>query len=84
MNGDTINPGGTSDDERTLRDFVSQSGVTFPIAFGADRHLRMYEAGASITPYPLEVVADSEGRIVYLSREYDVDALVRVIESLLD
>jgi hypothetical protein len=83
MNGDTINPAGTTDDEGTLDEFVRQSGVTFPIALGADHHLRVYEAGARITPYPLEVLADADGNIVYLTREYDVDALIGAIDALL-
>ena len=83
MNGDGIRPGGTEDDDSTLRDFVRQAGITFPIVVDADDHLHSFEAGVAITPYPLDVVVDEDGTIVYLSREFDLDTLTAIIETLL-
>jgi hypothetical protein len=34
-------------------------------------------------PFPLQVVIDRKGEIVYLSKQYDVDAAVAAIEAAL-
>lgn len=34
-------------------------------------------------PFPLQVVIDRDGEIVYLSKQYDVDAAVAAIEAAL-
>jgi peroxiredoxin len=83
MHLDGVHPFGTYDDEETLRQFARQSGITFPILTRTERHMMAYQIGMGPSPYPLEVVIDRDGLIAYTSRDYDADALVQVIESVL-
>lgn len=67
-----------------MREFVRQTGVTFPVGFelGPGGYGRFAGAGG-ISPFPLDVVIDADDRIAYVSAEYDSDAVRRVIEDLL-
>jgi len=80
ISADTL--GGETD--ATVRQFVAQTGVTFPIAWDAGSY-NVFRGGAGqgISPYPLDVVIDPDGRIAYLSREFDSATIQAVIEAVL-
>lgn len=42
-----------------------------------------YSADDYVSPYPIDVVVDDAGIIVYLAREYDPDAMVDAVERVL-
>jgi hypothetical protein len=67
----------------TVAAFKEQTGVTFPLLLG-DMTKDLYANNdGSITPYPLDVIADKNGTIVYLRHELDSAAMQAVIEKLL-
>ncbi len=76
-----INPG--ADDDALVRQFVAQTGVTFPVGWDQSRSYSQLHPGGAISPFPLDVVIDQEGRIAYLSARYDGSEILRVTESLL-
>lgn len=82
-----MDPGGLLGGETPgmVRDFIRQTGISFPVAFdhtGSYRRLRDM-GGTSLAPFPLDVVIDRSGRIVYISRQYQAKRLHKVIEALL-
>lgn len=82
-----MDPGGLFGGETAglVRNFIRQTGITFPVAFdhkGSYRQLRGL-GGKSLAPFPLDVVVDQQGRIAYVSRKYEAKRLQRVIERLL-
>ena len=71
------------DTDAILQQFVNQTGITFPVGIDVDRTYRDYAVGESISPFPLDVIIGADGRIEYLSREFDIEAMVAVVERLL-
>jgi peroxiredoxin len=67
----------------TVAQFKQQTGVTFPLLLN-DMTKDLYaNSDGSITPYPLDVIVDRNGTIVYLRHEFDSDAMQATIEQLL-
>jgi peroxiredoxin len=73
-------------DERTgeVHQYADNIRVTFPLG------LEQTQAYAALTrnfvgfnPFPVDVVVGKDGKIAYIAREYDPDALVKIIEKLL-
>ncbi|MBI4512201.1 MAG: hypothetical protein HY698_21390 [Deltaproteobacteria bacterium] len=79
-----VDPGGLfgGDDATMLSRFAEQTGITFPIGWDTDGTYRDFRVGAGIAPFPLDVVVGPDGRIAYLSREYEPTELKAVVESL--
>jgi hypothetical protein len=75
-------PIGSDDDEGTLRAFVEQTGVTFPIALAADDHYQQFIRGPEESPFPLDVVVGPEGRVVHMAHDYDAERLRTVLDAL--
>lgn len=73
---------GGDDDER-VNAFIDQTGVTFDVGFDLTASYESYNRGPGLAPFPLEVVIDRQGRVRYISREYDATALDAVITTLL-
>ena len=67
----------------TIEGFIEQTGVTFPILRGDTTYRNYANPDGAISPYPLDVIIDREGRITYLRHEYDGDAMVAEVERLL-
>ena len=67
----------------TLQLFAEQTQITFPIGLDPSKSYRSFPQNGSISPFPLDVVVDAEGKIAYISRTYNARALTSVIESLL-
>lgn len=72
------------DTDAVVRQFVAQTGVTFPILRDPVGYPLFFDAavGPALSPYPLDVVIDAEGRLVAVYNEYRPDALAADIEPL--
>ena len=79
-----IDQGGLMGGDTTaiVQAFVDQTGVTFPVGWDATGSYFDFPNEGAISPFPLDVVVDREGRIAYISREYDAEALRQVVEQL--
>lgn len=77
-----VDPNG--DDPAGVREFVKNSGATFPIGL-EDPETATYKAlirnYRGLNPYPLDVVVGKDGNVAYVGREYDPAALTAVIEA---
>jgi len=66
--------------------FVEDLGTTYPIGL-EDESTKTYEAfvknykGAN--PFPVDVVVGRDGKIAYISREYDPEGLTAAVEAAL-
>ncbi|MEM7159418.1 MAG: hypothetical protein AAF799_41655 [Myxococcota bacterium] len=67
----------------TLAAFVEQTGITFPVLRGDASYFDYANPDGAISPFPLDVIIDREGRIRYLRHEFDGDAMTSEIERLL-
>ncbi len=72
-----------SETPATIAAFKEQTGVSFPLLVGDDTKSSYANNDGTITPYPLDVVADASGTIAYLRHELDVAALEQTIQALL-
>ena len=78
-----LSSGGQAD-ARDLETFVASTGVTFPVLVDTESTYEQYQSDADVyAPYPIDVVVDADGTIVYLSRTYEPDALAAAVESVL-
>jgi hypothetical protein len=67
-----------------VRRFVDKLGISYPAGLEQTETYRaITENFAGTNPFPVDVVVDRDGRIAYIAREYDPDAMARVIERLL-
>lgn len=80
-----VNPGGLfeGDSAELVARFVAQTGVTFPVGRDLSGSYGVFRGGATISPFPLDVVVDRGGRIAYVSRQFDPEALRAAVEPLL-
>jgi peroxiredoxin len=87
-----VNPGGrggvrgaaSTDDIAGLQHFVSKLGVTFPAGVEqTGSYLRFAENFRGSNPFPVDVIVDRDGKIVYVAREYDPPSIEAVLDRLL-
>lgn len=71
---------GGGDTTSIVQQFVAQTGVTFPIGWDSGATYSRFRTGAGVSPFPLDVVVGRDGRVAYLSREYDAAAMRTVVE----
>ena len=74
------------DTDEVLRQFIAQTGVTFDVVRDTDNGYSVFRRSLSesmISPFPLDVVIDPEGRLVSARGEYDPGALEDEIVPLL-
>ena len=64
--------------------FAEQTQVKFPIGLDPAKSYRSFPQNGAISPFPLDVIVDAQGKIAYVNRDYDAPEMTRVIESLLD
>jgi peroxiredoxin len=58
--------------------------VTFPLGLEQTRtYAALTQNFAGLNPFPVDVIVGKDGKIAYIAREYDPDALVEIIETLL-
>jgi len=66
-------------------EFIAEAGLSLPVLLDEDgRYYEGYATEAALTPYPLHIVVDRSGDIVYINREYDADLLRDAIRAALD
>lgn len=73
------------DTDEVLRGFVDQTGVTFPIVRDVSGYglFRRSTQAPMVSPFPIDVLIDADGRLVSLRGEYDPDALLGEVRRLL-
>lgn len=72
------------DDIDQVRAFVDKLGVSYDAGLEqTDTYRALTENFAGSNPFPVDVIVDRDGIIVYIAREYDPDAMAEVIEGLL-
>ena len=71
------------DDASTVQLFVDQTGITFPVGFDTNNSYQQFRTDTQISPYPLDVIIDADGIVQYVNMEYDPEAMINVIEGLL-
>ena len=72
-----------SETPATVAAFKEQTGVTFPLLLDDTTYDQYANSDGSITPYPLDVIADRNGNIVYLRHELDIAAMDAAIQQAL-
>ena len=69
-----------------VRRFVANLHTTFPIGL-EDPSTKTYTAlnqnFKGTNPFPVDVVVDRDGKIVYIAREYDPDGIRAAIDALM-
>jgi peroxiredoxin len=87
-----LNPGGrgglrggeSTDDLGGVQAFTGKMGVTFPIGLEETSNYPAFaENFRGANPFPVDIIVDREGVIRYIAREYDPNAMSRIIEALL-
>jgi hypothetical protein len=76
---------GVNETHERVERFVSQAGITFPVAIpaeGLDEGL-VGRKGPGISQFPFDVVLAPDGTIAYQSTRYEPGALREIVESLL-
>lgn len=71
------------DTPERLKTFVSQTGITFPILIGTGGLYRKYQLSETISPFPLDVIIDKQGKIAYIAGKFDAAAMEQVVQRLL-
>ncbi len=72
------------DDATIVQQFIDQTGATFPVGWDSLGSYFDFPRDGSISPFPLDVIVDRDGTIVYFSREYDGEAMRAVVQTLVD
>ncbi len=80
-----VSTGGLSggDTPEIVQAFVEQTGATFPVGWDTLGTYRAFRTGSGISPFPLDVIIDQQGRVAYVAREFDAAAMTAVVERLL-
>ena len=81
-----VDSGGLSGGETQaiVERFIEQTGVTFPVGWDLNNSYQNFGSGGSgLSPFPYDVIIDQEGRVAYVSREFDPTAMQQVIERLI-
>jgi hypothetical protein len=87
-----VNPGGrgglrgeeSTDDLGGVQRFTEKLGVTYPVGLEDTANYPSFaENFRGPNPFPVDVIVDRDGTIVYVAREYDPAAMTAVIEKLL-
>lgn len=68
----------------TLRMFARQTQVSFPIGLDSKASYSSFPKAGAISPFPLDVIVDADGKIAYVSREYVAEEIVAVIKALVE
>lgn len=78
-----LSAGGNATPEQ-LDAFLAATGVQFPVLRDTDNTYQQYAFERALTPYPIDVVVDADGVIVYLSQTYDPAALHAAVARVLE
>ena len=72
-----------AESSQTVGAFADQTGASFPLLLGDSTYFQYETPAGAISPYPLDVIVAPDGRIAYLSNEFEPEAMTAIIESLL-
>ena len=87
-----VNPGGrggvqggpSTDDIGGVQRYTENLGVTYPIGLEQTSNYTAYTANyRGANPFPVDIIVDKDGKMVYIAREYEPDAMTAIIENLL-
>ena len=80
----SLNAHDTTERMGEVDQYADHLRVTFPLGLEQTRtYAALTQNFAGLNPFPVDVVVGKDGRIEYIAREYDPEALVQVIEKLL-
>lgn len=68
----------------TVGAFQEQTQVSFPLLLQDTTRSKLAFSDASISPYPLDVILDRDGTIIYLRREFDIGAMDATLAHIFD
>jgi hypothetical protein len=86
------NPGGrgglrgepSTDDLGGVQRFTERLGVTYRVGLEqTGNYVAFADNFRGPNPFPIDVIVDRDGKIAYVAREYDPEAMSAVIERLL-
>ena len=64
--------------------YIEHLRVTFPVGLEqSSTYKRLTQNFVGTNPFPVDVIVGKDGRIEYIAREYDPDAMTEIIERLL-
>jgi hypothetical protein len=72
-----------NENEQTVREFVDNLGLTFPILLDSGQVYTRYRIEFCHSPFPQDYIIDQDGIIAYKACEYFPDSMVAVVEELL-
>ena len=80
-----IDPGAFKggDDLARVQTFAKQTGVTFPVGLDLTNSYGAFTSAKGISPFPLDVIVDKSGVVVWVGTEYVPDKMSAVIDDLL-
>ena len=81
-NNDVTIIGISNEPEATIRQFVQDQRLTFPILRDTEGVYSDYYIPGGISPYPRDFIIDEEGIVRYANTEYDIRKMVAVLQSL--
>jgi len=67
-----------------LMTFAAAFQPSFPILLDASSIYSQYRQSGGTSPYPLDYIIDQQGNVAYSSTEYDPEAMIAVIDTLLN
>lgn len=67
-----------------VQQFTDNLGVTYDVGLEENgTYAALTQNFEGLNPFPVDVIIGKDGRIEYIAREYDPDAMIAIIEQLL-
>lgn len=67
-----------------VQQFCDKLGVTYDIGLEeTETYMSLTQNFEGLNPFPVDVIVGKDGKIAYITREYDPDAMSEIIEQLL-
>jgi peroxiredoxin len=80
----SLNAHDSSEQVGQVQQYVEHLRLTFPVGLEqSSTYKRLTQNFAGTNPFPVDVIVGKDGRIEYIAREYDPDAMTDVLERLL-
>lgn len=79
-----LNAHDTVEEIGQVQQFVHNLGTTYDIGLEqTTTYDSLVQNFAGLNPFPVDVIIGKDGKIEYVTREYDPDAMTQIIERLL-
>ena len=73
---------GTGETDATIQAFVAQTSITFPVLLdGAVDSYSQWAKSQQISPYPLDILIGKDGKVTFITHEFEVEKLAAEIEK---